>query len=93
MKAQIANEEKNNQEISKLIDYFSSQNFLEKTAKEKLNLKKEGEEVIIIEDYGQNASASPEAIGLIGEEEKNIDEGKERNESNFFKWWKYFFAD
>ena len=32
-----------------MIDYLSSQSFLEKQAREKLNMKKEGEQVVIIE--------------------------------------------
>jgi cell division protein FtsL len=51
LKAQITSAEKSNQQISDMIDYLGSQSFLEKQAKEKLNMKKPGEEVVIIEPH------------------------------------------
>ncbi|HYC80110.1 MAG TPA: septum formation initiator family protein [Candidatus Binatia bacterium] len=68
--------EKDNQQLSDLIKYLGTQEYQEKEAREKLNLKREGEEVVVLpedDDLGQVAQA-------------NID-----NTSNPKKWFNYFF--
>ena len=48
LKLNSANLNKENADLSKLIDYYNTKEFLEKEARRKLNFKKEGEEVIIV---------------------------------------------
>ncbi len=90
LKQQIAQTEKSNQQISAMIDYLSSQGFLEKEAREKLNMKKPGEEVVIIEPSKDTATGSESALSqtaVPNEQTAAIVEP----ESNLVKWWKYFF--
>ena len=69
--------EKENRELAELIKYFSSSEFVDKEAREKLNMIKPGEKVVVVpqennsEDWGN-------------ENEKN-------NFSNWRLWIKYLF--
>lgn len=75
--------EKNNQ-LTNLIDYFKSSDYLEEEARMKLNKKKPGEEIIIIPDaFNQRVTST--LITLTKDQNKN-------NLNNFKKWWQYFFA-
>lgn len=94
LQAQISQTEKSNQQISAMIEYLSSQSFLEKSAREKLNMKKPGEEVVVVEVPKDLATTAPEIMtqaeplmggGFIQQEEKP------KEDSNIIKWWKYFF--
>lgn len=71
--------ENKNSELKGLIEYYQTESFAERQAREKLNLQKEGERAVII---SENTS---EKFAL--EKEKQI-QGK----SNLQKWWDYFFA-
>lgn len=67
---------KNNSELSELVKYFNTNEYSEREAREKLNLKKPGEEVVVLpkndSDSGQVASA-------------------QTNGFNPIKWFNYFF--
>jgi len=93
LKAQIANADKSDQQISEMIDYLSSQNFLEKQVREKLNMKKPGEEVVIIEPPKQQATSVQEVLPGNDKTGKNDNLTQEppKPESNLAKWWKFFF--
>jgi cell division protein FtsB len=68
--------EEENLELTNLIEYFASSEYIEKEAREKLNLAKPGEKVVII---------SKENILLSGDK-------KDFNQEAGFKvWWNYFF--
>jgi len=67
-----------NEELSRMQEYFQSEEFLEKEARLKLNLTKPGESLIIVKK-------TEEAEG-----EQEIAIAKEI--SNIQKWWKYFFG-
>jgi len=71
-------------ELLELVDYFKSEAFIESEARDKLGLRKEGEQVAVITDM--NATSSLES--LWGKEVTN----KNDNLSNPQKWWRYFFA-
>lgn len=70
---------KSNLELAEMEKYLQSDEFLEKEARLKLNVVKEGEKLVIIKQ--------PE--GEIMNEEKQQIEEKEI--SNIQKWWRYFF--
>jgi cell division protein FtsL len=97
LKSEIAKTEQNNQQISAMIDYLGSQSFLEKEAREKLNMKKEGEEVVMVEPAKNLAGAGAQAPGeLLPENESQakpqVSGGSNKEkESNFSKWRRYFF--
>ncbi len=50
LKREIKGLEKDNKDLGNLIEYFNSNFFVEKEAREKLGLKKEGEKVVVVND-------------------------------------------
>lgn len=77
---EIAVYQKTNQELKEMISYLESDQSLEEQARLNLNLKKPGEQVIVIDDSKNSVDAStPTTTGEIV--------------SNFTKWWRYFFVD
>ena len=90
LKAEIAELEFSNQELSNLIDYYQKETYLEKEARLKLNLQQPGETVVIV----------PESEFIdVSENSQNNDtdefisqETDQRQESNVWKWWEYFFS-
>lgn len=78
VKSQISDYENQNQQLKDLIVYLQSDQSLEEQARRNLNLKKPGEQVIVIE-----SKASPSA---------NIVSSSTEAISNLKKWWHYFFS-
>lgn len=89
----IKNYEKENEKIaeenrrkSEDYEYYSSEAYIEKIAKQNLGLVNPGESVIIIPNEKIDAS------GIVG----GVNEGEDENEGyselpNPEKWWKFFF--
>jgi len=73
--------QKSNAELGELEKYLQSDEFLEKEARLKLNLIKDGEKLVIIK--------RPEGESII-EEQKPEEQNK--NIPNILKWWEYFFG-
>lgn len=88
LKNEIESLEKNNQDLDHLLEYFSSNFFMEKEAREKLGLKKEGEKVVIV-DTGRNYPG--EEVGL--REVKKSSANPKAEEFLPKKWWDYFFVE
>jgi cell division protein FtsB len=67
-----------NQQLSELIKYLNTPEYMERQAREKLNLKKEGEQVVVLpsgmDDTGEVAGVGAES------------------ETNPKKWYKYLFG-
>ncbi|MDP2934344.1 MAG: septum formation initiator family protein [bacterium] len=80
LQEKIENLEKDNVELAETEKYFQSEEFLEKEARLKLNLIRDGEKLIIVKEEDNN---SVEEVGKSRESE---------NISNFRKWWRYFFG-
>ncbi|MFA6514307.1 MAG: septum formation initiator family protein [Patescibacteria group bacterium] len=76
---EIAQFEKDNQELKEMLNYLKSDQSLEAQARINLNLKKPGETVVVIEK---------------GEDEKKQDElqKEQATKSNLKKWFDYFFS-
>jgi len=68
--------EDENLELTNLIEYFASSEYIEKEAREKLNLAKPGEKVVIV------SKEKP----LLPGDKKDFNQ-----EINFKTWWNYFF--
>ncbi len=95
LKKEINKLDKSDQELSQLIKYFNNQDFLEKEVKDKLNLKAEGESVVMVPEGQLNleaaaeqqtaSSASAVATGQQSGEQKN-------KTSNIVRWWNYLFG-
>jgi cell division protein FtsB len=82
IKKEIESLKEKNQALSNLLDYFNSEESLEKEARLKLNLLKEGEKLVIITPNKKTDSENQLS--------ENI---KEKQPSNFEKWLKYLFKD
>ncbi len=65
-----------NQELSELIKYLNTTEYTEREAREKLNLKKEGEHVVV----------------LPKDETSDIAGGAAQNQANYVKWFNKFFG-
>ena len=86
---QIAKIENNNKELADLLNYFDSNEFVEKEARSKMNLQKPGEKVVIISDQGNflpNQAGSTATQDLIGANGQRV-----ATAGNSEKWWNYFF--
>ena len=87
LEGEINSLEGKNQELDGLISYFSSLDFIEKEARTKLNLRKPGEQIIIVpetETAQQKAEEQSAATdNFLAQEDKGL--------ANPQKWWDYFF--
>jgi len=81
-KKQVELLKEENQTLSNLIDYFSSEQSLEKEARIKLNLLKEGEKLIIIGSEKGTDSRN-----------QSLEDIKKTEDSNFEKWWEWLGFD
>lgn len=88
LKQEVSQMEAENQKMASLIKYLRSNTFIERSAREKFNLQKEGEKVAIITTSDQ--PASPESISSDSPVE--VSSSKPSNASNPLKWWQYFFT-
>lgn len=86
LQTQIGQLGQQNGDMQNLISYLSSTDFQEKEAREKLNLQKSDEKMIVLrkevvepDSQPQNKASAPQTL-------------PEDNSPNWQKWWKYFFA-
>jgi len=68
-----------NQELSQLIDYLNSTAYLEKRARADLNLKKTGEQAVVV------------SANQVTDELSDQQLSTSQTLSNPKKWWRYFF--
>jgi len=85
LRGQAEKKERDNQKLKGMIEYFKTDDFQEKEAKEKLSVQKEGEKVLLVKG-DQQSEKKPEAFI-----QQNNQEFKD-NRNNLRKWWDYFFA-
>lgn len=78
LNAEVANYKKQQEDLTKLIEYYQDPSNLENEARVRLNLKKEGEKVIIILPTATSTS-------------ENVISSNDENMPNYKKWWYYFF--
>lgn len=77
---QIQNE---NAKIQKKIEYYSTPGFVEKISKDKMNMQKPDEKVIVV---NQEISREPQIAGAQQNQVQN-----EQYVPNYLKWWNFFF--
>lgn len=84
IKQEIEKTEQRSKELNEMINYFSSYTYLEQEAKEKLNLKKEGETVVVVPE---------EAVGQTEEaiESPSPTPTSSPVKNNLIKWWEFLF--
>jgi cell division protein FtsL len=73
-----------NSELNNLIAYFSTQEFQEKEAREKLNLQKDNEQMVVL-----RKELSTKKENQAGETQNSVPE--EDTSPNWQKWLKHFF--
>lgn len=69
--------------ISKIIKYLDSDQYVEEQARLNLDLKKQGEEVVVIRNNDENMNAY---------EYENNNSSEDYNLTNAQRWWRYFFG-
>lgn len=93
LEEEISSIEKNNNNLTRLIEYFKTESYQEKEARQKLGLQKEEEKVVVITDE----SIEPEELEMENAEnsieEFNQSEEIQKEEiSNPRKWWNFIFT-
>lgn len=81
LKKEIESLKKENELLSNILDYLNSEKSLEKEARLKLNLLKEGEKLVIIIPDKKTDS-----------ENQLLEDAEKEQASNFEKWQKYLFG-
>lgn len=79
LESQMERIEKDNEELSSLIQYLNTPEYKEKEAREKLNLAKEGEHVVVLPQGDVAAAEFGETIGV--------------EKSNYKLWIDYFLTN
>ena len=87
LQAQIGDLKQENSEMENLTNYLSSREFQEKEAREKLNLQKSDEKMIVL----RKDVIQPEEN--TAENESYTQTSTEDNSPNWQKWWKFFFEN
>src|SRR5680860_831203 len=82
LRTDIEATEKNNYEVSQLIEYAKTDEYKEAEARKRFNMQGEGESVVIIRSGPDNTE------NIESREELVI----EVNAPNYIQWWNYFFA-
>ncbi|MEK7578847.1 MAG: septum formation initiator family protein [Patescibacteria group bacterium] len=84
LNTEITNVKKQKEDINKLIDYYKNESNLGNEARVRLNLKKEGEKVVIILP---TATSTGEGGGINSRSPETVE-----NAPNYKQWWHYFFS-
>ncbi len=83
LNAEISDLNKKKENLNQLIDYYKNESNLEKEARVRLNLKKEGEKVVIILPQATSTGENGETISEVSADTLNL--------PNYQQWWYYFF--
>lgn len=83
LKQQAQNVQNENNTIQKQIDYYSTPEFVERVSKDKMNLQKPDENVVVV---SQMADVQPQT-----EENRNEIAQADQDVPNYEKWWNFFF--
>jgi len=86
LEQEIGKLEQNQNDLGNLLKYVQTDNFVEQEARDKLNLVKEGENLVVIPEV----DADPGEIAKTENSFNNI-KGNVLGDSNIKLWWKYFF--
>lgn len=92
LQVQIADLEKNNSDAEGLIGYFATDDYLEREARAKLNLKKPGEKVAIFAPLSAEKIGGEEAVGAPPRAMTGKETASGRL-ANVWRWWEYFFEN
>lgn len=82
LKQEINSLKNDNLELSSLLDYLKTDSFLEKEARIKLGMKKQGEKTVVVEK--QSKSEKKLELSFVSIDDERL--------SNVRKWWIYFLG-
>lgn len=89
IKTDIARLEGENEKLLDMVEYLKTNEFLEKEAREKLNMSKDGEKIIAI-PFFEEKKKEPEKLKNISQEKTTE---PKKNMANYQLWWNYFFSE
>lgn len=84
LKADAERIKNDNRILQDRIAYFETPEFQERTAKEKLNMQKPDEGVVVIKQSREGEQSN--------EIQENVLSQQENNRPTYLKWWDYFFS-
>jgi cell division protein FtsB len=73
---ELSFQKQENQRLKAVLSYSQTQEFIEKEARDKLFMVKEGEQKVLIPQESENSNGNPPSGG---------------NDPNWKKWWNLFF--
>ena len=81
------------QQLAGLMEYFEQESYLEREARQRLNLKKPGEKVVILSQKADADIENGQGIDNISDDNTDLGQSTENQETaNYWKWWEYFFT-
>lgn len=80
-----------NEDLSELIGYLKTDDFKEREAKDKLNLIKEGEKMVLVKETKSEDSSEPK-VEKVELEDLESEEKIVVKRPNYYWWWHYFFS-
>lgn len=83
LKQEAKHIQNDNNALQKQIDYYSTPQFVERVSKDKMNMQKPDENVVVVNHRITQQSQSTN-------EQSEVLQG-DKNESNYIKWWNFFF--
>ena len=93
LEEEISSIEKNNDNLTHLIEYFKTESYQEKEARQKLGLQKEGEKVVVITEENIETEELEMESAENSIQEFNQSGGIQKEEiSNPRKWWNFIFT-
>lgn len=84
LQTEISNLSQENQDLNELIGYLQTDEFKEKEVKEKLNLIKEGEQLVLVKEKEADLQE------IVQQEQEKAEVVV--NRANYYWWWHYFFS-
>ena len=84
LNAEISDLNKQKNALNQLVDYYKNESNLEKEARVRLNVKKEGEKVVIILPQATSTGENKEEVAGVS--------GNIESLPNYRQWWYYFFG-
>jgi len=72
-----------NDTIQKKIDYYSTPQFVERVSKDKMNLQKPDENVVVVNQSASSQTQTETQNEVVAEDSQQV--------SNYMKWWNFFF--
>lgn len=87
---EIGKLEKDKNDLNALLSYVQTDAFVEQEAREKLNLAKDGESLVLLPEADSTGFGAPTPQeGIVDNYSQSVETPVKK--SNLVKWWQYFF--